>query len=111
MKLIDMKSSVEAERSTMMAPEMREEYPYGLRISLNNDVLKKLGITELPAIDSEHQLMALVCVVGVSQNESKGEDGPYRTVELQIEQMALAPAKEEDDEQSAAKAMYPSMLG
>ena len=55
--------------------------------------------------------MALVCVVGVSQNESQGEDGPYRTVELQIEQMALAPAKEEDDEQSAANAMYPSMLG
>ena len=40
MKLIDMKSSVEAERSTLMAPEMREEYPYGLRISLNNDALK-----------------------------------------------------------------------
>lgn len=114
MKLIDMKNTVEDKRSSMIAPEMVDEYPYGLRISLDNATLAKLGITELPAIDSEHKLVALVCVVGVSQRESQGDGEPYRSVELQIEQMALAPAKEEDDEEasgSMAKSMYPSMLG
>lgn len=112
MKLIDMKNSVQTKNSTLVAPDMQDEYPYGLRITLNNDTLKKLGITEMPAIDSEHQLVALVCVVGMSQHESQGEDEAYRSVELQIEQMVLTPAKEEEGEtKDPAKSMYPSMLG
>lgn len=105
MDLIDMKTKSEAQRSTLVAPEMREEYPYGLRLTLDNDTLAKLGMSELPAIDSEFKLMALCCVVSVHQSErSDGE--PHRSVELQIEQMALAPAAEEDD---AEEGMYPSM--
>jgi len=113
MKLIDMKNTVQSKESTMLSPIEQDEYPYGLRISLDNDTLKKLGLTELPAIDSEHKLVALVCVVGLSQNESAGEGEPYRSVSLQIEQMALMPAAEEDDAEEGprdpAKAMYPSM--
>jgi hypothetical protein len=113
MQLTDMKNTVKTEDSSLVSPVERDEYPYGLRIRLDNDTLKKLGITELPAMDSEHKLVALVCVVSMSQHESQGEDEPYRSVELQIEQMALAPAKEEAGEgkRDAAKAMYPSMLG
>lgn len=112
MQLIDMKNTVQTKDSTLVAPDMQDEYPYGLRIRLDNDTLKKLGITELPAIDSEHKLTALVCVVGLNMNESAGEGEPYRSVELQIEQMALAPAKEEAGEsKDAAKTMFPSMLG
>jgi hypothetical protein len=112
MQLIDMKNSVQTKNSTLVAPDMQDEYPYGLRIRLDNDTLKKLGITELPAIDSEHKLVALVCVVGMSVNESTGEGEPYRSVELQIEQMVLSPAEEEDDEsKDPAKSMYPTMLG
>lgn len=109
--MIDMKNEVEAERSTMMAPEMRDEYPYGLRIRLGNDELAKLGITELPAIDTEMKLTALVCVISVTQTDSTDGE-PYRNVEMQIEQMALAPAEEEAGEKSddtMAKAMYKSM--
>lgn len=114
MKLIDMKNTVKTKDSSLVSPVEQDEYPYGLRIRLDNDSLKKLGITELPAIDSEHKLVALVCVVGLSMNESAGEGEPYRSIELQIEQLALMPAKEEDDESSSddrAKAMYPTMLG
>lgn len=105
--MIDMKRSVEKASSAMLAPEMQDEYPYGLRISLGNEELAKLGIKELPAIDTEMKLTALVCVVGITQSDSANGE-PYRNVELQIEQMALAPAKEEDN--ATAKAMYPSML-
>lgn len=105
--MIDMKRSVEKANSVMLAPEMQDEYPYGLRISLSNEELTKLGITELPAVDTEMKLTALVCVVGVGMNESQNGE-PHKHVELQIEQMSLASAKEEDN--ATAKAMYPSML-
>lgn len=112
MKLIDMKKTVKTKDSSLVSPVERNEYPYGLRINLDNDSLKKLGITEMPALDSEFKLVALVCVVGLSMNESAGEDGPYRSLDLQIEQLALMPAKEEAGEsEDPAKAMYPSMLG
>lgn len=112
MQMIDMKNTVKTKDSSLVSPMEQDEYPYGLRIRLGNEELKKLGLTELPAIDSEHKLVALVCVVGLSMNESAGEGEPSRSIELQIEQMALAPAKEEDDERKdPAKAMYPTMLG
>jgi hypothetical protein len=112
MQMIDMKNTVKTKDSSLVSPIEQDEYPYGLRIRLDNDTLKKLGITELPAIDSEHKLVALACVVGLSVNESAGDGEPYRSIELQIEQLALMPAKEEAGEATdPAKAMYPSMLG
>ena len=83
------------------------EYPYGLRINLDNDTLAKLGIGELPAIDAEFKVVALACVVSVSQNDSQGSEEPYRSVELQIEMMEIKPAKEEEGEQSnSAQRLY-----
>ena len=114
MKMIDMKRQSEAEDSTMLAPKMRDEYPWGLRISLDNETMVKLGMTELPKIDSEFKLVALACAVSISENEtSEGE--PRRNVELQIEQMMLMTAAEEDDKEESegkgmAKTMYPTML-
>lgn len=105
--MIDMKNTKASAESTLMAPEMTEEYPYGLRIRLGNEELAKLNMPELPAIDSEFKLTALVCVVSVTQSDSANGE-PYRSVELQIEKMSLVSAKEEDN--ATAKAMYPSML-
>ncbi len=111
MKLIDMKRQSETEDSTMLSPKMQDEYPWGLRLSLDDETLTKLGMGGLPKIDAEYKLVALACVVSISQNES-AEGAPRRHVELQIEQMVLAPAAEEEDEGKAmAKGMYPSMIG
>lgn len=110
MKLIDMKRTVKSEKSTMLAEETRDEYPWGLRLSLDDETLTKLGMTELPAIDAEFKLVALACVVSVSQSE-RVDGEPHRSVELQLEQMLLVPGKEEDTEGDKAKAMYPSMIG
>lgn len=114
MKMIDMKRQSEAEDSTMLSPKMKDEYPWGLRITLDNETMMKLGMTELPKIDAEFKLVALACAVSVSQNESS-DDEPRRHVELQIEQMVLMPAAEEDDKEESegkdmAKTMYPTML-
>lgn len=107
--MIDMKLKPEAK--TLLDEPMNTEspeYPYGLRICLDNESLTKLGITELPAIDAEFKVTALACVVSISQNESQGSEKPYRSVDLQIEMMELSPAKEESGEgaPSLAQRMY-----
>ena len=108
--MIDMKlPKAGKDEAPMGAAESMDspEYPYGLRLSLDSESLKKLGMTELPAIDAEFKLVALVCVVGVSQNDSQGSEEPYRSVDLQIEMMELSPAKEEPGESSPAQRTYP----
>lgn len=63
------------------------QYPYGLRLDLNNESLEKLGIDEMPAIGSKKMIYAMAEVVSVSANESK--DGPpHRSVGLQITDMS-----------------------
>ena len=106
--MIDMKlAGSTAENNGAAVMPDATEYPYGLRISLDNDTLAKLGMTELPAIDAEFKVVALACVVSVSQNESQGSEEPYRSVELQIEMVELKPAKEEEGEPSnSAQRLY-----
>jgi hypothetical protein len=103
--MIDMKLTKKAK--TMLGEPIdceAPEYPYGLRICLDGDSLEKLGITELPDIDAEFKVTALACVVSVSQHESQGSDKPHRSLDLQIEMMELAPAKEEAGESGASSA-------
>jgi hypothetical protein len=103
--MIDMKLKPEAKTMLGEAVEADSpEYPYGLRISLDNESLTKLGIAELPLIDAEFKVIALASVVSVSQHESQGSDKPHRSVDLQIEMMQLAPAKEESGEGGASQA-------
>lgn len=101
MKLKSMKISPEEmkmERSMVSQPEM-PEYPYGLRISLNDETMKKLGIKELPKIGEYFMIAAKACVCSVSQHEST--EHQHRHMELQIEDMAVMQEKPD-----AAKKMY-----
>lgn len=105
----DMKLAARAkEGETMLGADAAEpdrpEYPYGLRINLDNETLTKLGMTELPEIDQEFKITALACVVSVSQHDNKGSDKPDRSVDLQIEMMDLLRASEET--KSAAERLY-----
>jgi len=68
-------------------------YPWGLSLSLDNDSLEKLGLTELPALGAETMLVARVKVTSVSSNES--EHGASKNVSLQITAMALGKQRKE----------------
>ena len=106
--LIDMKLTAESkpEEKTLLSAEAdRPEYPYGLRISLEDESLTKLGISELPTIDAEFTLEALACVISVSRNYIQDPSMQRRSLELQIKTLQLTPAKEQS-EASHAQQLY-----
>lgn len=99
--MINMKTS-EKRSATLLADSVEAdtpEYPYGLRINMDDDSLKKLGITELPEVGTTMTLQARVEVVSVSQHES--DNGKHRDMSLQITDMAL-------EASSAKDTMYPN---
>lgn len=68
------------------------EYPYGLRLRLDNIVVEKLG-GDLPRVGEKMKIEAYVEVVSVSANEHK--KGIEKSIELQITDLCLEPKKEE----------------
>jgi hypothetical protein len=85
--------------SMKLDPKKREEkyaesamvdrplYPWGLSITLDEEALDALGMTDLPEVGKPMRLEALVDVTSVSSNESEG--GASRNVGLQITAMCL----------------------
>lgn len=80
------------------------KYPYGLSIYLDDDTLKKLGITDLPKVGTSIPATITVTVTGTSQRATQsGKEGEnMRTcVDLQITDMDITmPSK------SAADVLY-----
>lgn len=96
MELKDMKSESK-KKDVMELEDHRPEYPYGLRIDLNNESLDKLGIKELPEIGETMVMMAKVEVVSVGSHAHKGGD-KHRNVDLQITEMGFEGKKISQDE-------------
>ena len=87
--LIDMQMSAEETREQMNpTPADAPKYPWGLCLTLNDDSLEKLGVTALPAVDTEVTIVAKAVVSSTREYETQG-DGSERTVELQITDMQL----------------------
>ena len=102
-KLTSMKLS-ESDRKKQMEPSIAYEgpkYPYGLSISLSEEVISKLGLDSLPKVGATRTLVATVDVTSVSSNEHEG--GKQRSISLQITEMCL---EAEGDAEDAAKALY-----
>lgn len=95
-----------------MATDEQEKYPWGLRISLGNDELKKLGITKLPEAGQPFTIEAVgyVCDAGSSDTV---DGGKRLNMCIQITDMELEEGVEEDDEDEEeagtrrANSMYP----
>lgn len=81
------------------------QYPYGLSIHMDDEVMKKLGMKCMPEAGEVMNLMAKVSVTEVSQRERKGGE-PMQSMTLQITDMDLACEETEDD---TAKKMYDKM--
>lgn len=92
----DMKlTKTESNNDSPLAEDDRK-YPYGLSLSLDEDALKKLGITELPAVGKSLTLHAKVKVESVS--ESEYESGASKNLGLQITHMELDAGKSREEQ-------------
>lgn len=98
-------SAAEAKESTIgyaaADPGEAPKYPYGLSLDLNDDVLKKLGITTLPTVGTTMLLTAEVKVTRISAYEE--QDGSEQCLGLQITSMDLA---NPSSSSSAAEKLY-----
>lgn len=97
-----------SEQKEMSVPVQvnKDEYPYGLRITLGKDQLKKLGLSKLPAVGDEFIADAKLVVKSVSAGAA--ESGEYASCDLQITDLGL-----EEDEAAktndTAKKMFTKM--
>lgn len=85
-------------KAMTVGPYSGEDYPYGTRLDLDEDSLKKLGIKELPEAGDELCVTAHATVT--RSEESTSSDGrgskTRRYLCLQITKMALTEEPDED---------------
>jgi hypothetical protein len=110
--MISMKLS-KAEAKTMLGccPEDSDssgpKYPYGLTMYLNESILKKLGMGELPEVGAKMNLAAICVVTGTSSRQDQ-DGSTHQCIDIQITDMELA-EDGKSEEADPAGAMYPSM--
>ena len=103
MAMVNMKMSAEeAKEQTEPTAADAPQYPWGLKLNLDDDALEKLGLTTMPAVGTKMQLAATVEVCSTSSySDQKGE--AESSVSLQITAMELGAAQQSSD---AASMLY-----
>lgn len=88
-KMADMEMDDEAQLEAVMPIAMPDKprFPYGLRICLTHDELKKLNLKPDCEVGDVIDLRAFATVTSVSISQSEG--GDHCRVELQIEKLAI----------------------
>ncbi len=92
MPLIDLKQSAEEarENSVCMPGGSTDRYPYGLNITLNDEVLTKLGFKGPVTVGTSITFTASAKICSTSQHEDiDGE--PENSMSLQITAMDIGP--------------------
>ena len=91
MKLQSMKRTEEDRKKsagTIMEGE-QPDYPWGLRITLNDEQIKALGIKALPAVGAKCAIEAVGIIQSVSDEAVDNGESNQR-IEIQITDLALA---------------------
>ena len=90
-KMTNMKMSAKEAKGMIEGPATANDtpkYPYGLRITLNDEAMKKLGMKEIPSVGSSKKIYAKADVVESSVMET-AENGKSMRMELQITDLAF----------------------
>lgn len=85
-RFVSLKRAKGDRKATPVAPG-GDDYPWGLRLSLDAGTLDKLGLTKLPKVGATLRLECKAKVVAVSQNASEAQT--QKSVELQITDACL----------------------
>jgi hypothetical protein len=95
-KLVDLKlTKKEKKESAPCAVSGMPDYPWGTRLSLNDEALDKLGMKTLPRVGDKVSVTGVGVITSVSQHESEKRDD--RCVEIQIQQLAVNAGGKLDD--------------
>jgi hypothetical protein len=102
MKLIDMKHEP-GEGEMLPTPAVQSEYPYGLRITLNEAQLDALGL-EMPPAGTELHIEAMATVTR-SSTEDPDADGDidFVCVEMQLTRLGVEEEREEPDDKVSVR--------
>lgn len=76
--------------------ESQDRYPYELRITLDDDTLKKLDIKSVPTAGTKIVFEARATVIGSSERETQGD--VRKSVDLQITDMDFETPEQESEE-------------
>ena len=102
MEMVNLKTGTDSYQDESGETKTRDEYPWGLCITLNNDTLNKLK-AQPQNVGTEVMITAKAVIKGISARE--GDDGTFRSADLQITDMALAPVSGEAPK-TAAETLY-----
>ena len=105
--MVDMAKDTEEVRDEV-APSV-SVYPYGLCLAFDDDIMEKLGITEMPDVGDMIHIAAMAKVTSVSDRENECTDGTTkrcRRVELQITHLATENEDDENDEGEARRSRF-----
>lgn len=96
----------EKKNSSVFSVLDKPSYPMGLRLMIDPETFKRLGI-EVPDVGSIIKLLASAEVVGVNKENSQDDTESY-SVSIQIQQMDV---KYEDDEEEEEKTTSSMLYG
>ncbi|HHU2814409.1 hypothetical protein N3K64_04825 [Escherichia coli] len=102
MELVNLKNGTDTYQDESGETKTRDDYPWGLRLNLDNDTLKKLGVS-MPAVGTEIMITARAVVKATSTREDGNEK--YQNADVQITDMSMDPAQAEQ-QKSAADTLY-----
>ena len=78
-------------------PAVQSEYPYGLRVTLNEPQLEALGFKGLPEAGTQLHLEAIAVVTRASTEDPDADgDVDFVCVELQLTQLGIEEATEDE---------------
>lgn len=96
-------SKKDAAEQSVCSPCDASPYPYGTELRLDDDLLVKLGVKELPPVGSTFAMIAICEVVDTSARENK--DGAEQSLSMQITDMQIDLVGKTNDQR--AKKLYP----
>lgn len=102
MEMVNLKTGTDSFQDEKGETHTRDDYPYGLSISLDNETLTKLGIST-PKVGDVVMITAKAIVKSTSERQD--DDGTYRRAEMQITDMAVAPDASQP-QKTAAETLY-----
>ncbi|HFS5807924.1 TPA: capsid staple protein [Citrobacter farmeri] len=108
MKPVNLKIGTDTFEGDDGKPETRDQYPWGLCITLNNDTLTRLGVESnaLPGVGDMVAIIGIAKVRSISSH-TDDENEQSNSVDLQITDLALAPPKR-DEAKELKDAFYPA---